>query len=58
MKICNILFVFVLQGLETLETTSFAVFDNKALSTMTKCKKVKVNVIYLPEDGHMVSRNI
>jgi hypothetical protein len=25
---------------------------------MFKCKKVKVNVFYLPEDGHMFGRNI
>jgi hypothetical protein len=41
-----------------MEKTRFAVFENKTLSTMTKCKKVKGNVIFLPEDGHMVGRNI
>lgn len=41
-----------------MEKTNFVVFENKALSTMTKYKKVKVNVLYLTEDGHMVGRNI
>ena len=41
-----------------MEKTSFAVFENEAISKMSKCKKVKVNIFYLPEDGHMVGRNI
>jgi len=41
-----------------MQKTRFAVSENKAFSTMTKCKKVKENVLYLTENGHKVGRNI